>query len=67
MLRIFSFLKKKKSAMVRDTLFLCPEETEKAQRDIDEAHKKSDAAHGQAMKSITLMGIEAGKLNPNNT
>ena len=63
MLGIFSFWKKKKPAMVRDTKFLCPEETEKAQKDIDDAHKKNDATSAALTQASTCFGLEIAKLN----
>ena len=44
------------------TTFLCPEETEKAQRDIDDAHKKSEAASTQVTKAETLFGLSIDAL-----
>jgi len=63
---MFAFWKKKKQRKNGTTTFLCPEETEKAQRDIDKARKKSEEAQAQVTKMETLFGIEVGKLNGNN-
>ena len=44
------------------TTFMCPEETEQVQRDIDDARKKSEVAQDQAVKAETMFGLSLDAL-----
>ena len=57
---------KKKAKEKKDhpaTMFGCPDKAETAQREIDAAHRKSEAAQTQVMRVATVFGLEIDKLN----
>ena len=59
---MFTWWKKRKQRKNGATTFMCPEETEQVQRDIDDAHKKSEEAQAQVTQGETLFGLSLDAL-----